>query len=176
MTIILQNNITLLWTVRPRHVQHCDPLISILVFDGITGVQAQLSEYVYYTVTITDCFAYNSITVLILLNRPRKYGLLLCYHSPSSSSRTVPPNSFSIRVIEGGIGYLSVWNTSDPFLQRGNLFLQSNRITVKTVKVNSVNKWISGKLGLNLLIHILMKASAFNYNFPVGMKINVFLF
>lgn len=94
MTIILQNNITLLWTVRPRRVQQCDPLISILVFVGITGVQAQLSEYVYYTVTITDRFAYNSITVLILLNRPRKYGLLLCYYFPSSSSRTVPPNSY----------------------------------------------------------------------------------
>lgn len=55
MTIILlQNNITLLWTVRPRHVLYCDPLISILVFVGITGVQVQLSEYVYFTVTITD--------------------------------------------------------------------------------------------------------------------------
>lgn len=79
MTIILlQNNIALLWTVRPRHVQlYCDPLISILVFIGITGVQGQLSEYVYYTVTITDWNAYNSITVLILLNRPRKYGLVI---------------------------------------------------------------------------------------------------
>lgn len=94
MTIILQNNITILWTVRPRHVLYCDPLISILVFVGITEVQVQLSEYVYYTVTMTDCCAYNSITVLISLNRPRKYGLLLCYHFPYSSSRTVPPNSY----------------------------------------------------------------------------------
>lgn len=141
-TIILQNNITLLWTVRPRHVLYCDPLISILVFVGITGAQVQLSEYVYYTVTITDCCAYNiQLRYWYCWIDP---GNMDCYcviiFLLYQAVQFHQIHTFSIRVIEGGIGYLSVWNTSDPFLQRGNLFLQSNRITVETVQVNSVNK------------------------------------